>query len=60
MAEWSEDHVTAVGYFNSQHFGLIDGTWLNWRTGGTLMWKVETVGWDGWGVVCGKPTPPRL
>jgi hypothetical protein len=47
MVEWSEDHVMAVGYFNTQHFGLIDGTWLNWRPGEALRWKVETTGWEG-------------
>jgi hypothetical protein len=35
-------------------------TWLNWRPGGALRWKVETTGWEGRGVVCGKPAPPRL
>jgi hypothetical protein len=29
MAEWSEDHVVAVGYFNTQHLGLVDKVWLN-------------------------------
>jgi hypothetical protein len=60
MAEWSEDHVAAIDYFNTQHFGLIDGIWLNWRPGESLRWKVETTGWEGWGVICGKPTHPRL
>jgi hypothetical protein len=23
-------------------------------------WKVEIAGWEGRGVVCGKPVPPRL
>jgi hypothetical protein len=36
MVKWSEDHVAAVGYFNTQHFGLINGTWLNWRPDMTL------------------------
>jgi hypothetical protein len=31
MAEWLEDHVAAVGYFNTQRFGLVYKTWLNWR-----------------------------
>jgi hypothetical protein len=44
MTEWSEDHVVAVGYFNTLHFGLIDGTWLNWRPAGALRSKVETAG----------------
>jgi hypothetical protein len=36
------------------------GTWLNWRLGGALRWKGETVGWEGREVVCDKPAPPRL
>jgi hypothetical protein len=59
MAEWSKDHVTVIGSLNL-NFGLVDRTWLNWRSGGTLRWKVETVDWEGQGVVCGKPAPPRL
>jgi hypothetical protein len=39
MAEWSEDHVMAIGYFTTQHFGLVVGTWLNWRPGGALKGK---------------------
>jgi hypothetical protein len=39
MAEWLKDHVTAVGYFNTQHFDLMDGTWLNWRLGGAIREK---------------------
>jgi hypothetical protein len=39
MAEWSKGHVTAVGYFNTQHFDLRDGTWLNWRPGGAIREK---------------------
>jgi hypothetical protein len=35
MAEWSKDHVTTIGS-QTQHFGLVDGTWLNWRPGGAL------------------------
>jgi hypothetical protein len=60
MVEWSEDHVVAVCYFNTQYFDLIDGTWLNWRSCGTLRWQVETASWECWGVVCGKLVPPRL
>jgi hypothetical protein len=43
MVEWSEDHVAAIGPY-TQHFGLVDRTWLNWRPGGALRWKVETAG----------------
>jgi hypothetical protein len=39
MAEWSEDHAVTVGYFNTQHFGLVDGSWLNRRSGGALREK---------------------
>jgi hypothetical protein len=46
--------------FLNSNFGLIDRTWLNWRSGGALSWKVETSGWNGWGVVCGEPAPPRF
>jgi hypothetical protein len=42
------------------NFGLVCRTWLNWRPGGVLRWKVETVVWEGSGVVCGKLTPLRL
>jgi hypothetical protein len=59
MIEWSEDHVMAVGYFNTQHLGLVDKVWLNWRSGGALRWKGEAAGWEGRGVVCGKPAPLR-
>jgi hypothetical protein len=32
----------------------------NLRPGGALRWKVETVGWEGRGVVYEKTAPPRL
>jgi hypothetical protein len=35
MAEWSKDHVAAISSY-TQHFGLVDGTWLNWRPDGAL------------------------
>jgi hypothetical protein len=59
MAEWSEDHVTAIGSLNLT-ICLIGGILFNWRPSGALRWKVETVDWEDWGVVSGKPTPPRL
>jgi hypothetical protein len=35
--------------------------WMdNLRPGGTLRWKVETVSWEGQGVVFGKLAPPKL
>jgi hypothetical protein len=38
MAEWSKDHVAAIGS-QTQHFGLVDGSWLNWRPRGALRGK---------------------
>jgi hypothetical protein len=38
MAEWSKDHVATIGS-QTQHTGLVDGTWLNWRPGGALRGK---------------------
>jgi hypothetical protein len=46
--------------FLKLNYGLSGRFWLNWRPGGTLRWKVETVGWKDRGVICGKPTPLRL
>jgi hypothetical protein len=59
MVEWSEDHVAAIGSLNLK-FGTFGRLWLNWRPGEALRWKVETIGQEGWGVVCGKLAPPRL
>jgi hypothetical protein len=33
VAEWSEDHVEAIGYLNL-NFGTFGRAWLNWRPGG--------------------------
>jgi hypothetical protein len=51
MTEMLKDHVAVIGSLNL-NFGLIVRTWLNWRSGGALMWKVEAIGWEGQGVVC--------
>jgi hypothetical protein len=59
VAKWSEDHGATIGSLNS-NFDLVGITWLNWRLGRVLRWKMETTGWKGRGVVCGKPAPPRL
>jgi hypothetical protein len=59
MTEWSEDHEAAIGSLNS-NLGVVDRTWLNWRSDGALRWKGETVGWKGQGVVCCKLAHPRL
>jgi hypothetical protein len=40
-------HIVNVGFFNL-------------RPGRGLRWKVKTIGWEGQGVVCGEPAPPRL
>jgi hypothetical protein len=59
MAGWLEDHVAAIGSLNS-NLGLVGRTWLNWRLGRALRWKVETISWKGRRVVCGKPAPLSL
>jgi hypothetical protein len=59
MTKWLEDYMTVIGSLN-MNFGTFGRAWLNWRPGGALRWKVEMAGWEGRGVVCGKPTPPRL
>jgi hypothetical protein len=59
MAEWSKDCVVAIGFLN-MNFGNFGRSCLNWRPDGALRWKVETVGWEGQGVVCGKQVSSRL
>jgi hypothetical protein len=53
------NHVVVIGPLNS-NCGLINGTWLKWRSGGATRGKgrqlVEKVG--EW--VCGKSAPSRL
>jgi hypothetical protein len=60
MAEWSKDHMAAIGSLKTQHFGLLAKTLLKWRPGRAIRGKwgqlVEKV--REW--VCGKPAPPRL
>jgi hypothetical protein len=51
--------VAAIGFLNL-NLGFFGILWLNWRPGGALRWKVETVSWEGQGVVCGKPAPLSL
>jgi hypothetical protein len=46
--------------FLELNFGLFGRLWLNWRSGGALRWKVETVSWEGRGVICEKSAPLRL
>jgi hypothetical protein len=59
VAEWSKDHVAAIGFLNL-NLWLMAGTWLKWRLGGATRGKGrQQVGKVGeW--VCGKPAPPRL
>jgi hypothetical protein len=59
MVERSEDHVVTIGSLNS-NLGLVGRFWLNWRPGGALRWKGETVSSESQGVVCGKPAQSRL
>jgi hypothetical protein len=46
--------------FYTQHLGLVNETWLNWRPGEALRWKAKIAGWEGQGEVCGKLAPSRL
>jgi hypothetical protein len=39
MAEWSKDHVVAIGPFLNSNSGLVDRFLTNWRLGGALRWK---------------------
>jgi hypothetical protein len=52
--------VAAIGSFKLKTLVESVELWLNWRLGGARRWKGETVGWEGHGVVCGKPVPSRL
>jgi hypothetical protein len=60
MAEWSKDHVAAIGSLKTQHFDLLAKTWLNWRPDWAIRGKWgQLVGKVGkW--VCGKLAPLRL
>jgi hypothetical protein len=60
MAEWSKDHVAAIGSLKTQHFGPLAKFWLKWRPGRATRGKWgQLVGKVGeW--VCGKLAPPRL
>jgi hypothetical protein len=60
MAEWLKDHVTAIGYLKTQHFGLFAKIWLKWRPGGATRGKWEQLVGKVEELVCGKPAPLRL
>jgi hypothetical protein len=60
MAEWSKDHVAAIGSLKPQHFGIWQKLWLKWRPGGAIRGKWgQLIGKVGeW--VCDKLAPLRL
>jgi hypothetical protein len=60
MAEWSKDHVAAIGSLKTKHFGVLAKIWLKWRPSRAIRGKWEQlVGKVGeW--VCDKPPSPRL
>jgi hypothetical protein len=39
MAEWSKDHMAAIGSLKTQHFGLLAKTLLKWRPGRAIRGK---------------------
>jgi hypothetical protein len=43
--------------FLKLNFRVFGSSWLNWRQGEALRWKVEIASWEGCGVACGKPAP---
>jgi hypothetical protein len=49
MAEWSKDHVAAIGSLN---LTLWFNCWnlVKLETGRGYLGKLETIGWEGWGV----------
>jgi hypothetical protein len=60
MAEWSEDHMAAIGPLKL-NLGIMCS--LFGQTGdrsGPVGGKGRTVCWKGRGVEYGKPAPPRL
>ncbi len=60
MAEWSKDHVAAIGLFKSLNSLVFGKAVVKMRPGGAIRGKWgQLVGKVGeW--VCGKPAPPRL
>jgi hypothetical protein len=53
MAEWSKDHVAAIG-------SLRLNTLVKWRPVGAIRGKGRQLAGKVGEWVCGKPTPPRL
>jgi hypothetical protein len=54
MAEWSKDHVVAIGPLTSNS-GLITITWLKWRPGRATRGKGRQLVGKVRKCVCGKP-----
>jgi hypothetical protein len=60
MAEWSKDHMAAIGSLKTIYFGLLAKIWLKWRLSRAIRGKWgQLVGKVG-ELVCGKLSPPRL
>jgi hypothetical protein len=59
MAEWSKDHVAAIGPLNLKLW-LIAGNWLNWRSGRAIREKRRQLVGKVREWVRGKLAPPRL
>jgi hypothetical protein len=53
MAEWSEDHVAAIGP-NNLNAALIGGILVKLEIGQGCRWKGETISWEGQKVVFEK------
>jgi hypothetical protein len=45
MAEWSEDHMTAIGLVKLKSWNPVLEDWLNWRPSGAHRWKGEAISW---------------
>jgi hypothetical protein len=60
MAEWSKDHVAAIGSLKTQHFVPLAKIWLKWRPGGATRGKGRQLVGKVAEWVCDKPAPPRL
>jgi hypothetical protein len=59
VAEWSKDHVAAIGSLKLKIW-LMAGTWLKWRPGGATRGKGRRLAWMVGEWACGEPAPPKL
>ncbi len=59
MAEWSKDHVAAIGSLKPKLW-LVAKTWSKWRPGGAIRGKWGQLVGKVREWVCGKPAPARL